>query len=207
MAKICDSCGSEKESWGAKGKYGMNLCYICRHQMDTYGKLLGRSKFDPNTSIVYGDTTILHLRDTKQEVIATTTIDTSVYDKVAKYIWCIDGRGYVIGRVEGKLVKLHRLIMDAEKGKVIDHINRDKLDNRLCNLRQCTDRDNSRNASISKNNTSGYTGVRRTKSGKWKAEIMVNRKNKSLGTHVDINDALEARRVATVKYFGEFAAL
>lgn len=56
-------------------------------------------------------------------------------------------------------IGLHRLIMDPPKDMVVDHINRNPLDNRRINLRVCTMEENNRNLSLRKNNTSGTMGV------------------------------------------------
>ena len=55
--------------------------------------------------------------------------------------------------------RLHRILMNDPNGLLIDHINRKPYDNRLENLRIVTTRQNLRNCSISKNNTTGTTGV------------------------------------------------
>jgi|SRR5699024_1328097 len=89
--------------------------------------------------------------------------------------------------------------------KTVDHINRDKKDNRSENLRLCSQKENARNASLHKNNTSGYTGVERTPEGKWKARIMVDRKTIHLGHYEYIGDAVKVRREAETKYFKEFS--
>lgn len=54
---------------------------------------------------------------------------------------------------------LHRLLMDPPKDMVVDHINRNPLDNRRINLRVCTMEENNRNLSLRKNNSSGTMGV------------------------------------------------
>jgi len=108
--------------------------------------------------------------------------------------------------VSGERTYLHRFIMNSPKGKVIDHINGDKLDNRKQNLRIYTIKQNIINSKISKNNTSGYTGVSfRKNRNVYRANIMVNRKQIYLGSFERIEDAVLARKKAEEKYFGEFA--
>ena len=65
---------------------------------------------------------------------------------------------YISPRVEGTGL-LHRLLMKPPRNMVIDHINRNPLDNRRINLRICTVDENNRNLSLRKNNTSGNMGV------------------------------------------------
>ena len=87
-------------------------------------------------------------------------------------------------------------------GKYIDHINRDKSDNRKSNLRFSNDLLNSHNRSTPSNNKSGCMGVSfHTKSNKWRATITVNHKHIELGEFKNIEDAIEARNVAELKYF------
>ncbi|ECJ2644834.1 Fis family transcriptional regulator [Salmonella enterica subsp. diarizonae] len=67
----------------------------------------------------------------------------------------------------------------------MDHINRDRLDNRICNLRLATNAENCRNAGKRKDNTSGITGVSYT-NGKWRVRVMVNKITLYLGNYKDI---------------------
>lgn len=97
---------------------------------------------------------------------------------------------------------MHRLVIGAKKGEIVDHINRNKLDNRRSNLRIVTPSQNQMNKGHQKNNKSGYVGVFRN--GKsWSAQISVNRDQKYLGTYRDIKDAVRARNEAVREYFGE----
>jgi hypothetical protein len=110
-----------------------------------------------------------------------------------------------IGYISSKRIYLHRFIMNAKKGEIVDHINKNKLDNRKENLRLCTIKENVRNCKLSKNNNSGFNGVSKHHTGKWRSYIMVDRKQIFLGLFEDIKDAIGARITAEIKYFGEFA--
>ncbi|RUT02737.1 hypothetical protein DSM106972_056570 [Dulcicalothrix desertica PCC 7102] len=124
--------------------------------------------------------------------------------------WYVDGRGYLQGWVEGKLIKFHKLVtkrMGFDKTLVVDHINRNPLDNRRINLREATASQNSWNRTKRKNNKSGFKGVHRHSSNKWIARIKVNGKIKHLGTFTDkIAAAIAYDNVAKL-YHGEFAVL
>ena len=101
-----------------------------------------------------------------------------------------------------KLVELHRLITGAKKGEYVDHINGDTLDNRLCNLRICSNADNIRNGRVRTNNKSGFSGVFYDKNdGKWLAKIKVMYKTINLGRYINKEDAIQARKKAEVIYF------
>ena len=88
----------------------------------------------------------------------------------------------------------------------IDHINRDRDDDRWANLRPATNAENGRNAGLSARNTSGVKGVcwHRRKE-KWQASIRVDRRLVSLGYFLAIDEAAVVRKKAERQYFGEFA--
>lgn len=98
----------------------------------------------------------------------------------------IMGNGYRYIGINGKRYKASRLIWLMIHGEwpkeIIDHINGDSLDDRLCNLREATESQNRCNVSKYKNNQSGYKGVYFDKRrGKWVAEIKFEKKRKWLG--------------------------
>jgi len=116
--------------------------------------------------------------------------------------------GYRLIGYKGKRLKAHRCAWYLVYGEIpehLDHINGDRADNRLSNLRPCTHRENLANCRLSSNNTSGVTGVRRSPTkGKWIAKIMVDRRAIHLGTFSSIDEAKQAREQAERKYFGRF---
>lgn len=134
-------------------------------------------------------------------------VDAEDYEKVKQHSWCISKTGYPVARMDdGRVVKLTRFLLNVTNPKlVVDHINGDPFDNRKVNLRICTNAENARNCKLSKNNKSGYVGVFQTPKGRWWARIMINRKEKRLGTFDTMEEAIKARRDAEDKYFGEFA--
>ena len=115
-----------------------------------------------------------------------------------------DGKGYLLIRIDGISYKAHRLAWLYVNGELptdgIDHINRNKSDNRIANLRLATQMQNLQNQSISIRNTSGFQGVSwHSLRKKWMAEIAVNRKKYHLGLFVNISDAIFARHSAKEK--------
>jgi hypothetical protein len=117
--------------------------------------------------------------------------------------------GYRRITIFGKKYLAHRLIWIYVYGyyphKFIDHINRIKDDNRICNLREATNSQNKCNTDKQSNNTSGYKGVCWNKErGKWWASITLNGKRTHLGYFADIDTAAKVREDASIKYFGEF---
>lgn len=94
---------------------------------------------------------------------------------------------------------LHRYILNPPKGLTIDHINRNPLDNRRCNLKICSQFENNQNQS---HNTSGKVGVCWSNSNKrYTAYIKVKRKQIYLGQYKLFEDAVKARQEAEKKYF------
>lgn len=90
-------------------------------------------------------------------------------------------------------IHMHRVIMGAPQGVLVDHKNHDTLDNRRSNLRLCTNQQNQQNRRLSKGNTSGFKGVswhRGTK--KWAARIRVGGKQKTIGYFSDPKEAANA---------------
>ena len=107
--------------------------------------------------------------------------------------------GYMCGGMLSKTFKAHRVAWALYFGQwpefEIDHINGDRSDNRIKNLRSATKSINQRNSALPSNNTSGHHGVSFDKlTGKWRAWIAINGKFKHLGLFFDIEDAISARR-------------
>jgi hypothetical protein len=116
----------------------------------------------------------------------------------------LTSNGYRVVSIGGKRLRAHRIIM-AMLGKPvveqIDHINQDKTDNRLANLREVTHRQNNLNQSLRKNNKTGFMGVIWDKDRqKWKAEIKVNYKRVYLGRFNSLDEAINARNAAEKQY-------
>lgn len=113
-------------------------------------------------------------------------------------------KGYLAGRVDGKLILAHRAAWALYYGKwpekPLDHINHDRKDNRIANLRECDLEDNARNMSMPRNNTSGVVGVYRRWSGKWSARITSKGKKVGLGTFDSFEEAVQARKKAEIDY-------
>ncbi len=148
----------------------------------------------------------LMLRRYKGRKPLTVKLSDEDYDVVTRHSWWRNVHGYVVARIDGKEVYLHRLIMGYPDGLVVDHINGDRLDNRRSNLRVCKIKENVRNAQRPSNNTSGHTGVSYRKDrDRYRAYIMVDRKQIALGNYETLEEAVKARRRAEQEYFGEFA--
>jgi hypothetical protein len=118
--------------------------------------------------------------------------------------------GYLMVRVGKSRYLAHRLAWFHAHGRWpdgdIDHVNGNKADNRLCNLREATRSQNMANTSLQANNTSGVRGVCFAKHAKkWLASLTVSGKQKHLGLFASKEEAAVVRERAFRSAFGEFA--
>ena len=126
------------------------------------------------------------------------------YEVVSQYKWSIESNGYPHTTIDGKHIRLHKLIMG--NANHIDHRSGDTLDNRRENLRMVTNQQNHWNMKKSKKNTSGYKGVSFDKRrGRYSSNIMKDGKNIFLGYFNSPIDAAIAYDNAAFLYFGEYA--
>lgn len=142
-----------------------------------------------------------------------TLVDDEDFPILSRHIWTAYVGGtskntYAVTYYRNKELSMARLIMGNPKGKVVDHINHDTLDNRKENLRICTIAQNNKNRSIESKNTTGYKGVSYSITGKkFRARIYSGRKEIFLGTFDTEKEAAIAYNVAALIYHGEFANL
>lgn len=123
--------------------------------------------------------------------------------------WRIWSRGYVAQRLKNEAGKrevtlLHRALLNAQPGQLVDHINGDPLDNRRANLRICTHAQNMQNRRIAKHNRSGTKGIYQKRS-RWIAEICAGGIRYRLGSFTNPEDAGAAYAAASKRLHGEFS--
>ena len=197
--RVCSCCGVFASGAHYQGKFYCNKHWqrLYYHGTTELQEKKSRSKFE-----LLGD----RCRITTSKG-AEIIVDISDYEKVKEYSWCISKTGYPVARMkDGRVIKLTRHLLGLDNPKlVVDHINGDVFDNRRVNLRVCTNAQNARNCGLSKNNTSGYPGVRLAPNGRWIATISPDRKNITLGRFDTKEEAIKARQEGERKYFGEFA--
>jgi len=119
-----------------------------------------------------------------------------VYSYLDKHKCSLSKRGYPVAFIDGKITNLHKVIVGKPpEGLVTDHINRDKLDNRVSNLRFVTQKVNLSNVGMLSTNTSGHKGITWDKrTSKWVAQASFNGKHQYGGRHTKIEDAIKARQ-------------
>lgn len=116
----------------------------------------------------------------------------------------LDGYGYLHGRIFDRPYKAHRIIWLLHTGDWpamhLDHINGNRADNSIANLRAVTRTENMMNTRIRSDNTSGVVGVCWDGSrGKWLATICVARKYRHLGRFDDLDEAIAVRKAAEIE--------
>lgn len=114
-------------------------------------------------------------------------------------------QGYKCGAVNGGQFKAHRIIWviayGSEPNGQIDHIDGDRVNNRLSNLRDVSNKENSRSAAIPKNNTSGFMGVSKGPKDNFRAQIKVDGRQRFLG-HWPTAEAAHEAYIQARNHFG-----
>ena len=125
----------------------------------------------------------------------------------------IDKHGYYYVQLykDGKYSKnIHKLVANAFlpnpfQKLCVDHVDNDRLNNNINNLRWATYQENAMNRKISIKNTSGYKGITfHKKMNKWKTEICIDGKKQHLGYFEKLEDAVKTRVKKAEELFGEF---
>jgi len=139
-------------------------------------------------------------------------VDDEDYEKVSKHKWYAtkhyghSDRIYAAREVNGKTVKMHSFITGY---KITDHIEGNGLDNRRCNLRECTNAENQRNRGATKHNRLGFKGVTKRVGGRgikrFRARIRVDYNLIHIGDYLTAEEAARAYDDAAKKHFGNFA--
>ncbi len=148
---------------------------------------------------------------TQNQVVLVSDKDYDWLNTVKWYAaWCSVRHGFYAKRngyinSKRRSILMHRLIMNAQPGQQIDHIDHNLLNDQRENLRFCTSSQNCCNRKPYHGCSSIYKGVSWYRHRKWMAYIKLNGCQQYLGYFVSETDAALAYNVAARKYFGEFA--
>lgn len=124
-------------------------------------------------------------------------VDEEDFLKIKKYCWYLDSNGYVATSINKKKIYLHRFILNCDSKDIVDHIDRDKSNNKRSNIRIVT---------ITQNNQNRLArGYNKNSTGLYYVSITVNKKRIYLGQYKTKKEAREARILAEKEYFGEYA--
>lgn len=129
--------------------------------------------------------------------------DIEDWERFKGHYWFINDTGYAVCEtMKTGTLRFHKLVTGTTAEVIIDHINRNKLDNRKQNLRIANKKVNSINRDLQSNNTTGHAGVHFNKNnGKWNARVKVNGKVIWLGSFQTKEEAIAARQAGEEKYY------
>jgi len=186
----------------SNARYSNGYCNKHYLQVSIKGKT-ETTKMDKRPSIIEGDIAKIPLGINAKDGYTLVDEGSSWVDR---YQWYLHHTGYAYAYVEGKETSLHRLLVKTKKGMQVDHINQDKLDNRLSNLRVCSQTENRRNRPMTRRNTTGYKGVVESY-GKYAAKLGYMGKKLHLGYYVTAEEAARAYNKKAQELHGEFASI
>ena len=138
-------------------------------------------------------------------------VDAEDYEYLSQWKWKLSTSGYAcrikhihlgINKYKGKVIWMHRLLNNTPEDMITDHINRNKLDNRICNLRDVNSSTNRINIGLRKNNNSGITGVCWIqKRKKWQVQISINKQCTYIGLFKSLKEAKLQRKKYELLYY------
>ena len=134
-------------------------------------------------------------------------VDDVDYDRVAAVRWYPTRTGYAWGRVGGRMTLLHRDLLGAGAGVMVDHVNGDRLDCRRENLRVATPGENKANSRKRSDAGLPYKGIERTRSGRYRAVLTVGGRRHRSPTYGHVAEAASAYDEMSRQHFGAFARL
>jgi hypothetical protein len=195
----CD-CGNEKIVRADGMVSGFVSSCGCLHKEQA--SALAKSRSRENEYYIVDGVVHVKLSNCDKEMLC----DVEDWERMKDHRWMIGSDGYARTNYHKnndnlKNKKFHKNIISVSSDEYVDHINRNRLDNRRSNLRAASHRLSALNRGLNKNNTTGVKGVyHRSDNGRWKATIFVDRKEYSLGNYATKEEAIRARKDGERKY-------
>ncbi len=205
----CEVCGSTHKVTNYLNQ-GILLCQRHQRMMRDRGEIRRTTK-DKNEIRIYDDYAEFDTYNIKGVVNGTYKIDLDIVDFVKAHKLHKHKDGYACYKFKDKNgktknMRLHRYIMnvhDKPDYLVVDHLNKDRKDDRRSNLRITDHLGNIVNTDLLCTNTSGHKGISwNKKANKWEAYIHQNNKKINLGRYTDYDRAVKVRELAEIIYFG-----
>ena len=190
----------DKQETACRGRLVNGKCNKHYLQLRRHGDV-AESVRDRRTAVVQGDIAKIPLGLNGKDGY---TIIDKEFVYLAEDNWRKTHYGYAI-RSRDKVL-LHRLLLSTPKGAVVDHKNGDKLDNRLSNIRNCSQGQNAQNQSVKSNSRQKYKGIYQ-KANRYVARIKHNYKSIYIGIFETAEEAARAYDKKAVELRGEFARL
>ena len=163
-----------------------------------YNKEITRNEFD---------IAIIPVKNNKGEIIDNFMVDDNKWYDIMKYKWS-KSNNYFVARINGKMINIHRYLMNANKNDIIDHIDKNTKNNQMNNLRVSNESLNTHNRTKKANTTSKYYGVSWNKKDNiWIVSICKDNVKYYLGSFDNENEAAMTYNKKAVELYGEFANL
>lgn len=182
--------------------YRKNYCNKHRIQLARHGQINNRTIYDPNSIIICDSHYEIILYDKNCKEKGKALFDKDDLPKIIQYKWHLLSCGYAAVKTNGKILLMHHLIMGKKQNLEIDHINRNKLDNRKINLRFVSHFINTRNHGLPRHNTSGYVGIYFDKRrNNWYSRFIFKNKIFNLGHFKKQSEAIKVRKKAESRIY------
>lgn len=201
------SCGNTKIIRGTSLTSGATTscgCHSYINNLSSHKNSTNEYEFTSDTCIGY---------TTNNEIFL---VDIDKFDLIKDISWYVNSKGYIVGNImesgTQKQIKLHRLVTNCPKGLSVDHKrgNSSRFDNRLSNLRICTNSENQMNKPPQIDNplqVKGVNAIQRKHGKRYRAQITLNGKIHHLGVFDTLKEAADAYDEAAKQLFGDFAYL
>lgn len=204
MDRICVICGRGEDQVRIGRRGGEYLCSKHLSQWYRHHRFDDNTIYSPNEYVLYEDRAEIVLKDKNSVEVGRAIIDLDDVEKCKPYKWHMRLHNYVIATIpngtksSNEKVHLHRLITGYDGAEyVVDHINRNPLDNRKANLRVVPQSVNAAN--------NGASGVIKTPGGKYQAHVMRNYKSIYIGTCDTYSEAAALRNQFVKDYDNQYA--